>query len=81
MAQPIKLLGDSITVTTANTVSNSQAVFITVGATATTITQTLANSATRSIVIPAGGTIVISKAPTDTIAANAAVSATPIARG
>lgn len=74
----IKGLGAQISLTTANTVANSVCVYI--GATsAAVITVANTGGTISSFTIPANQYIFVQKNPTDTIAANVAVAATPAA--
>jgi len=74
----IKGLGQLISLTTANTVANAACVYI--GATsAAVITVANTGGTISSFTIPANQYIFVQKNPTDTIAANVAVSATPAA--
>lgn len=74
----IKGLAPLTSVTTANTVSN--ATFMFVSTTASTLL-TIANTGgtISTLAVPANQVVFIQKNSTDTLAANAAVSATPIA--
>jgi hypothetical protein len=74
----IKPSANAISLTTANTIYDSPIVYI--GATTAALI-TIANSAATlgTFVIPANQYIFVSKNPTDTIASNVAVSATPAA--
>jgi hypothetical protein len=74
----IKGLGQQITLTTANTVANSVCVYIgAVNAAVITVANT--SGTISSFTIPASNYIFVQKNPTDTIAANVAVAATPAA--
>ena len=74
----IKGLGAQISLTTANTVSNAVCVYI--GATsAALITVANTGGTISSFTIPANQYIFVQKTPTDTVAANVAVFATPAA--
>ena len=74
----IKGLGAQISLTTANTVSNAVCVYI--GAiNAAVITVANTGGTISSFTIPASNYIFVQKNPTDTIAANVAVAATPAA--
>jgi hypothetical protein len=74
----IKGLGQQITLTTANTVVNSVCVYIgAVNAAVITVANT--SGTISSFTIPASNYIFVQKNPTDTIAANVAVAATPAA--
>jgi hypothetical protein len=74
----IKPSANAISLTTANTIYNSPVVFISATSAATI---TVANSGTTigTFVLPANQYIFVAKQPTDTIASNVAVSATPAA--
>jgi len=75
----VKPLSQQISVTAANTVSNASLVYIATTA-STLVTVAYANTTVKaSVVVPANQVIYLDKAPTDTIAANVAVSATSIA--
>lgn len=67
-----------ISLTTANTVSGSQIVFIS-ATSAAVVTVANSGGTIGSFTIPANQYIFVSKNPTDTIAANVAVFATPAA--
>lgn len=73
----IKPTANQITLTTANTVYGSQVVFI--SAITAAVVTVAANTGTNigTFTIPAGQYIYVQKLPTDTIAANVAVYATP----
>lgn len=79
--QTIKPLSQSVSLTTANTVSNSTLVYLAANSnTLITITSNT-GTVTGSFVIPQTTYIVVEKKPTDTIAANVAIAATSVARG
>ena len=75
----IKPSGNSIALTTQNTVANSVVVYI--AATAAAQVNLFSNSTTQyaSFVIPANQYIFVQKLPTDLISANVAVQAVPAA--
>ena len=85
MPDKIKLLGNSAGLATANNCGSATSVRV-VNTAATEITVTVANTTSRvngggisgSVVIEAGATEIIFKAPSDTIIATAAVKATPV---
>jgi hypothetical protein len=74
----IKGLGAQVTLTTANTLSNSACVYVSASS-AALITVANTGGTISSFTIPANQYIFVQKNPTDTIAANVAVSATPAA--
>lgn len=72
----IKPTANQISLTTANTVSNSKIVYLAATTAATiTIANTTAN--VSSFTLPANMYIFVEKNPTDTLSANLAVFATP----
>jgi hypothetical protein len=74
----IKPSANAISLTTANTIYNSKVVFVSAIA-AATITVANSSATIGTFVIPANQYIFVAKNPTDTIASNVAVSATPAA--
>ncbi len=75
----IKPFSESISLTTANTVSNAICVYI--STTASTLVTVSSNTAVvrGSFVVPANQYILVEKLATDTITANVAISATRVA--
>lgn len=77
MSIKVKPLSQSISVTTANTVSNGASIICTTGTGATLITVAYANATVKgSVAVPPNYVITILKSATDTIAANAAINCT-----
>lgn len=78
MSRIVKPLANTITLTTANTIYNSKLVYISANA---EVTITVANSTVThgTFVIPANQFVFVPKEPTDTVAASAAVAASPAA--
>lgn len=72
----IKPSANLISLTTANTVYNSAVVYLS-ALTAATITLANSGGQIATFVIPANQFIFVQKQPTDTLAANVAVSVTP----
>lgn len=74
----IKGLGQQITLTTANAISNAVCVYVS-AINAAVITVANTGGTISSFTIPANQYIFVQKNPTDTVAANVAVYATPAA--
>lgn len=74
----IKPTANLISLTTANTIYNSPLVFVS-ATTAALITVANSGGNLGTFVIPANQYIFVAKQPTDTVASNVAVSATPAA--
>jgi hypothetical protein len=74
----IKPSANAIALTTANTIYNSPVVFVS-ATSAATITVANSSATIGTFVIPANQYIFVAKNPTDTIASNVSVSATPAA--
>lgn len=74
----IKGLGEQLSLTTANTIGNAVCVYLSATA-AAVITVANTGGTISSFTIPANQYIFVQKNPTDTIAANVAVFATPAA--
>ncbi len=74
----IKPSANAISLTSANTIYNSKVVFISASS-AATITVANTSATIGTFVIPTNQYIFVAKNPTDTIASNVAVSATPAA--
>jgi hypothetical protein len=77
----IKVRGDAVNFTTANTVNDSTIVRV-YAAAASNVTITSANtdlSYSGSFTIPAGGVEIVEKQPSDTIAGTTTLSCTPVA--